>query len=368
MKKIGLYFVLIFLLSVYSFVLVDPNFTPFSSVVWSVFRNFMVQIGYYQRIWSFVLYSILIIALFVFQYFLMKQKVSPVRVALGVGILTLCAYPFLSHDFFNYLFDAKIVSYYHQNPYIRAAWDFPADPDLRFMHWVQRTYPYGPVFLVLTVIPSFVSFGKFIISFVLFKALWSFMYVAATAALTRVNKKVALFFATSPLIIVEGLINGHNDLIAVTFGLMALYGAVQKKNVLLSYGLFAASVGIKFTAAPFVFLLTKWRYAVPVVMVGFVATLAYSYTKVGIQPWYFLNLLILLPFALAYMFEFSVLSLFLLFSYYPYIVLGGWDTQDKVLLKERIIFAGVLIFTILLARKMIPKIQSKQPTINTRSS
>jgi len=339
-----LYFVLLGLFSVYSYALVDPNYTPITSQIWEWFRNIMVQLGYYQRTWSFVIYVLLTSGLFVFQWLVLKQhKVSVIKLAIGVSLLTLVAYPFLSHDFFNYLFDAKIITHYHQSPYKFAAWDFTGDPDLRFMHWVQRTYPYGPVFLALTVIPSFLSFGKFLLSFLFFKILWSILFVLSGAILEKVNKKAALFYITSPLIIVEGLINSHNDLIGVSLAMFALYYVVKKKSIISQGLFFLLSIGIKYTTAPFAFLMVKHKYTTPLIIAGFIATLCYSYTKVGIQQWYFLNLFILLPFLMPYLLELSVLSGFLLASYYPYIVLGGWDTSEKVILKEQIIFLGIAV-------------------------
>lgn len=337
-----LYGLVVFFFSIYSFALVDPNFTPITSPVWELFRNIMVQLGYYQRFWSFVIYFVLVILMFIFQWYLMKRKQSsPLILAGMIGGITLLAFPFLSHDFFNYLFDAKIITYYHQNPYLYPAMHFAPDPDLRFMHWVQRTYPYGPVFLLLTTFASFFSFGKFILSFILFKILWVSLYVIAVKVLININKKAALFFATSPLIIIEGLVNAHNDLIAVSLGIIALYFIHKKRNTIIAGLMLVFSAGIKFTSLPFVILLTKWRYSVLLAFIGFLATLAYGYTKVGIQQWYFLNLWILVPFLLPFFTELSTLSFFLLLSYYPYVVLGGWDTPDKVHLKELLIFVGM---------------------------
>jgi len=82
------------------------------------------------------------------------KRYNPLLISILIGVGLLFSYPFLSHDLFNYLFDAKIVTFYHQNPYILKALDFPSDPWLRFMHWTHRTYPYGPSFLFLTLVPS----------------------------------------------------------------------------------------------------------------------------------------------------------------------------------------------------------------------
>jgi hypothetical protein len=351
-----LYGLVLGLLTVYSYALVDPNYTPVTSPVWEVFRNIMIQLGYYQRNWSFIIYIILIGLLFIFQWlFLRTKQVSIVHMAFGIFLCTLLAFPFLSHDFFNYLFDAKIITHYHQSPYQFAAWHFTGDPDLRFMHWVQRTYPYGPVFLALTVIPSFLAIGKFMLSFIFFKVMWGIFFVLSAVILEKTNRKAAVFYITSPLMIVEGLINSHNDLIAVSCALIALYYVSKRKHVIFQAIFFLLSIGIKYTSTPFVFLITRWKYAAPVVMVGFIATLWYSYSHVGIQQWYFLNIMILLPFLVQYIIELSVLSIFLLVSYYPYIVLGGWDNPEKVVMKEQIIFAGIVITILIFIMRLLAR-------------
>ncbi|MFS8160257.1 MAG: hypothetical protein ACMG6E_08635, partial [Candidatus Roizmanbacteria bacterium] len=105
-----------------------------------------------------------------------------------MGLFSIVMYPLLSKDFFNYLFDAKILTFYHQNPYLHKALDYPLDPWLRFMNWTHRVYPYGPAFLPITLIPSFLSFGKLIINFALFKALFALAYIHSTYLLTKMDR------------------------------------------------------------------------------------------------------------------------------------------------------------------------------------
>jgi len=73
---------------------------------------------------------------------------------------------------FNYILTQKIITHYQQNPYIHKALDFPGDPMLSFMHWTQRVYPYGPVWLGLTAAIIISWFGFFLHIF-MFKALMS---------------------------------------------------------------------------------------------------------------------------------------------------------------------------------------------------
>ena len=227
-----LYYALIGVLGVYSYALVDPNFTLINHPLWELFRNNTVILGYYNRQYSWYIYVTLVILLFIAQYLFMRtwKKHSPIRISIIVGLLLLMAYPLLSHDFFNYLFDAKIVTYYHASPYMFRALDFPNDPWVRFMHWTHRTYPYGPSFLFVTLIPSFFGGGKLILNYLFFKIVFALCYVGSVWALSKVHRKYALFFATSPLVLVEGLVNAHNDMVALFFAFLGISFLWNKKQ------------------------------------------------------------------------------------------------------------------------------------------
>ena len=339
-----IYSLLLVLFSVYSYALIDPNLTFVQSDIWVIFRNALVDLGDYHRDLSWFFYLLGVILLFVFYYFFVKKyrKFDPFRIAIIVGAIALFSYPFLSHDFFNYMFDAKIATFYHQNPYFFKALDFPQDQWLRFMHWTHRTYPYGPVFLLISLVPSFLGFGKFVLSFLLFKATWVGFYLLSVYCLKKLNKKSALMFATNPLIIVEGLINGHNDLIGASLGIVGIYFIFQRREVL-GRLLILFSAGIKYITVPLLFLSQKQRIFQLIAITEVIVILIYLSLWVGIQPWYFLNIFVFLPFYDRFISRMNVFFFGLLVSYYPYIRLGGWDNVDNVNLKHSIIIVFFIV-------------------------
>ncbi len=389
---VAIYGFLIIFLLFYSYVLVDPNLTLINSWAWTSFRNFMVIIGYYQRSLSFSLYLLIIILLSSFHYYFSfkSKRVNPFKLAVLISGLLLFSYPLLSHDFFNYLFDAKIVSSYSQNPYLKTALDFPADPWIRFMHWTHRTYPYGPSWLILSLIPSFLALGKFVLNFLFFKLMFSLFYLSTVYCLNRINRTWALFFATSPLVIIEGLVNNHNDLIALSLGLIGvcfilftnnethrIFKVLKKNkgiNWIFSTSLLFLSAGIKYMTIPAMLLslsviarnyMTKQSHkiaALPKVfrndkiwpalsLIGIFMTIIYVSYKGEVQPWYFLNLLIFIPYYFNFVQNLSFLFFGLLLSYYPYIFLGGWDSPEKVLLKHQIIIVAMITNLIYIVAK-----------------
>ncbi len=220
-----LYSLVLAIFGIYSYALMDPNITFFQSNVWARFREWIIMFGYYHRDNSTYVYVGIIIVLFLFQYLILTRlkKNQFISLLIVVSVLGVLSYPFLSHDLFNYLFDAKILTFYHQNPYLHKALDFPHDPWIRFMHWIHRTYPYGPSFLPLSAIPLFLSFGKFLPAFLLYKCMNTGIFIISALALHKLHKKAALFYITSPLVIVEGLMNAHNDMLGLSLAIIGIY-------------------------------------------------------------------------------------------------------------------------------------------------
>ena len=332
------YGLILALLLVYSYALIDPNLTFFNSSIWTAFRNRMVYLGYYQRPLSWNIYLTLVALLFLFHFILVKKsrQISVIKVAFLIGAVLMLSYPFLSHDFFNYLFDAKIATFYHQNPYFRRALDFPQDEWTRFMHRTHRTYPYGPVFLVITLVPSFLSFGKFLPDFILFKLTFIGFYLAAVYSLSHINKKSAIEFATHPLVIIEGLVNAHNDLIGLSLALFGIYYLFQNKKWQARLFLLLSG-GIKYVTMPLLFVTKKHRRLNLLLLTIIITIIVYVSWRLEIESWYFLTLFAFMPVFNKIISRLNIFLVGLLLSYYPYIYLGGWDTQNKLDLKHQII-------------------------------
>ncbi len=331
-----LYIIVLSVLTIYSYALIDLNLTLINHSFWENFRSYIIQLGYFKRNLSVNIYLVLVICLFLLNYLVVRSKISPLRIALVIGIITLFSYPFLSHDFFNYMFYGKILAFYHKNPYLYRPFDFSHDPWLRFMHWTHVTYPYGPVFLVIVTISSFLSFGKFILGLFFLKFIFFVFYLISIYLASKIERKWALMMATSPLIIIEGLVSSHNDLIALTLGVIGIY-YLFKQRAILARLMFIFSAGIKYITLPLIFLTRFNKKINYLVFAGLISILFYLSIKSEIQPWYFLAVFILFPFLKKTFFHLNIFFAGLLFSYYPYIRFGGWDKVYKVQFKHNII-------------------------------
>ena len=367
-----LYGVILFATGVYSYFLIDPNITFFQNIYWVLFRDWAVYLGYYRRDISWIVYFTLLVLLFIFHVIFIRKfkQYSTVHVAGLIALLGCISYPFVSHDIFNYLFDARILTHYGLNPYTHTALDFQKDLWTRFMHWTHRTYPYGPTFLPLTLIPSFLGWGKFSLTFFLYKCMNGVLYLLAVYFLNKTNKRIAFQFATHPLIIIEGIINGHNDMIAVSLGLIGIY-LLEKKYKLVGSILLLFSAGIKYITMPLLLLLASVRHsredgnpvykfqflkdysrldtrlrgydnAIFIAFLFQISLIIYLCYKIEIQPWYFLSLFVFLPFFSVFIEKFNILFFGLLLSYYPFIRFGDW-TAKTVSIKRDIVFIALFI-------------------------
>lgn len=352
-KKFTLLFItyglLLFSLFLYSFTQIDLNLTLSQASIIQNFQKFFIQIGYFNRPLSTVIFLLLIFILYTLYFILLlliKEKKITERqiwllIGLTVGVL-LFSYPAFSHDLFNYMFDARIFTTYGLNPYQYKALDFPSDPWIRFMHWTHRTYPYGPLFLALSFIPSFLGFGKFVLTLFNFKLFTVASFLSSVILIDRIMKKInpkgkllaISFFSFNPLIIIEVLVNGHNDIFMLFFLLVSIYFLIKGKNI---YSLFflLASAGIKFATIVFlplyflVFLYKRvnWQVIFKTMILLFLLALIPVIYQREPYPWYFIPLLGIVSLTVESVFITLLsfgFSLGMLLRYAPFLYFGDY--------------------------------------------
>lgn len=343
----------IFSLFLYSFTQIDLSLTfSQASVLQSIQKNFQ-QIGFFKRPLSTLIYLLIVFGLFVyFVYFLRlayrkKLDIKLMRnLVIIISLILSFSYIAFSYDLFNYIFDAKIITEYGQNPYFHKALDYPQDPMLSFMRWTHRLYPYGPVWLILTFPVSLAGLKVFALTYFLFKFLATGFYLGSVYLIYKLNKKInpeyavfnTAFFAFNPLVIIEALVSSHNDIAMVFFALLGIY-LYFVKSKMLGIGLVIISALIKIPSAvlllPMVINLLPIRkyhlnsnHFMWMSVVLSIVGIFYSMTKLEIQPWYFLWVL---PFVALlkpnkYVISLTLgVSMGLLLRYSVLLYYGNWD-------------------------------------------
>jgi hypothetical protein len=348
------YIITLLALLLYSYTQIDLSLT-FSRIEFlRELLNSFQYIGYFNRPLSALLFILIIIFLLIFylSFLIMAHKkqidkktlwklIIPTAIILGLS------YNAFSYDLFNYIFDAKILTHYHQNPYLHKALDFSSDPMLSFMHWTHRTYPYGPLWLALTAPLSFLGANLFIPTFFLFKVLMAASFLGTAYYIGKILQKISpshvllgvAFFSLNPLVIIESLVSAHLDIVMIFFATFALYKLLNKKYIL-SFILLAISIGIKFMTAALIpiFILIiilqqknkkmHWDFIILLSLLLMTTTVIYASHLSNFQPWYLLDLIFLsslLPYRFFIAIPSIIIPLFALFNYLPFLYLGNWN-------------------------------------------
>jgi hypothetical protein len=395
MNKLRLLFLAYFFVLVgffvYSFTQVDLDLTLSKLPIYQTFGKSLQYFGFYQRPLSTAIFIIIAVLLFLFYlsflYLTKKGKISlknlTILTVLSAIILGF-SYNAFSYDLFNYIFDAKILSFYHLNPYFHKPSDFAGDPMLNFMRWTHRYYPYGPSWLILTVPLTFIGMDYFMPTFFLFKLLMVLSFLGSCYLIYKISAKLfpenklfnVAFFAFNPLVLIESLVSAHNDIPMIFFILLSIYLFLQKKKVL-SWISNLFSIGIKFSTGTLLplFVLAEFldrtgkkinweKFFISSVILS-LSTVLFASVRTTFQPWYLVFPLSMAAFIpkKAYIFLPSLMaSIFAVSIYIPYILMTDYAkgypqvTQDI----ESVGIAAVLIFTI--ATLLLTKFSSRQLT------
>ena len=358
------------LLFLYSYTQVDLSLTLSRASFLQTIQKSFQYVGWFNRPLSAFLYIILFLFLFLIYFWTLrlvqknkighKQLWTVILIVTGIVVLSYNAF---SYDLFNYIFDAKIVTFYNQNPYVHKALDFPGDPMLSFMRWTHRVYPYGPLWLALTVPVSFVGSQIFIITFFLFKLLmggfflltvWSIGKIATKLKLSNVLLPIAAF-ALNPFVLAESLVSAHNDIVMMGLGMLGVY-FLLKRDYIEGGVLLIFSAGVKFvtlvSAILYIILslFKKQSYFIAGSIVLMIIGVILASYRTNFQPWY---LLYVFPFA-ALMIEkkfirgpLFIFSIGNILYYIPYLYTGNWDAPIPAILNSLVM--GAVVLSILLS-------------------
>jgi len=251
------------------------------------------------------------------------------------GVILLFAYPaMLSFDIFNYIATAKVTFFYHENPYLIMPIQFVNDPILLFTHSANTTDPYGPLWILITGIPYLLGFNNFLLILFNFKLLMLASYLLASFFVYKLsnNLKVLVLFSLNPLVLIETLVSGHNDMLMIALALGSLY---LIKNRIKSLLLYFLSIFIKlptlFLLPVYVYILVKkidlkkvFLYAGCLMIIIFFL----SPLRKELYPWYavwFLPFLILYSTKKEIILFTTLFPFALLLTYLPFMYLGQYS-------------------------------------------
>ena len=160
---------------------------------------------------------------------------------LGTGLVAACSlvwlYPIGSTDIFDSMAYGRIVVAWHGNPFYQTISQYP-DTLARYAGWPFATSAYGPLWVAVAVAATGLAQlvgGGLVASLILFKLIGLFFYCGCVGVVVVVLRRHAperalagtCLFALNPLVLVETVGNGHNDIV-MAFCLLLMAAALSR--------------------------------------------------------------------------------------------------------------------------------------------
>lgn len=140
-------------------------------------------------------------------------------------------YPVTATDLFQYVMRARVGVIYEANPMSVAPGRFPGDPLLPFVgEWKNIVSPYGPAWELLAQTVARLGFTGAVSGALAYKGVAWLAYLVCLVVLAWSTRwgasvrslQVLLFFSWNPMVLLQGIGNGHNDLVMLVWLLLAL--------------------------------------------------------------------------------------------------------------------------------------------------
>ncbi len=403
-----IYFLLLSLYAVFSYSLTDPNLVLTTWQPYWHFQQWMWRTFFLNARLLSEVYAGLIALLFGTYFGLIKLLTSlaasrsPKKLVVKQNLiwLAICILPLLfsynalSHDVFNYIFNAKIVLIYHANPQNQIALNYLHDPWIRFMHNTNTPAPYGYGWIGISLIPYLLGLGKFTLTWILFR-LFSllglagliFTYHKFNNAHDSQEKEIqlpnfqisSLVVLLNPLFLIEVLSNSHNDVWMMVPALLslAIILKVRKTSVfstIFSIALLAFSISIKlstFVLLPIWVALFTEQYLVdfrlPKIVRSISTFIKAHYADLSVvllflplltprsqqfNPWYLVWLIVWIPIMRWNWLKGAilVLSISSLYRYLPWLLAGGFS--DQIIMEQKLItFIPLVVYLLIVIIK-----------------
>ncbi len=368
--------------AIYSYSQVDLNLTFDQSSAYLSFQKQLTYLGFYQRNWSMIIFLFLSLGLFALYFLMIKQirakSQSPLEWLLPiifVAIVLGFSYPSFSYDIFNYVFNTKMVWIYHTNPHLDVAASFPQDTWIRFMRNTHTPAPYGYGWTLLSLMPGVATLtSNFKLSLGLMKLFIGLFWLGQLFFLNKIIKEYFpkenwrwFLFALNPLVLIETLGVGHNDVVMMCLVLISLRFLLKSKKLMSKEFIFSlifliASVTIKYATIILLplWLLKPYFKRLDLGMWGGIALLAVMFTRPDqLHSWY-----LIWAFSLAVLAEnkwgialFTAATFGALIRYAPYLYFGSWD--PPVYLYRNLIWVGSLLLALKLKNFLLSISSSK---------
>ncbi len=170
-----------------------------------------------------------------------RRSMPPVVIgAVVLSIVMATMYPVNAIDLFLYTVRSRLFTGHGVNPLTALPMDYPDDPLMRFAsrEWADDVSPYGPLWNLIAAPVTAISGDRILPALIGFKViavgsvLATGWVIRQAVAATRPDEAAtaALIFLWNPLVLWEGMGNGHNDVVMTLPLLLALLALARRHD------------------------------------------------------------------------------------------------------------------------------------------
>lgn len=337
-------------LIVFSYCFVDLNLFLFDGPTYQSFQTTLQSLLQNNRFIFGIVYMSIIGSLFIlylrvlYLTYTKHIRINEIRKLFVIVVfLLLIAFPAFSYDIFNYIATAKVTYYWKENPWITMPIDIPNEPALAYTRAANKVALYGPTWIFLTAIPHFLGLNNVWLTIILFKALVTICYLFFVYLIYKKTNNIfqVSVFAFNPLMLLEIIVNGHNDIAMMVFALWGFFMFKEKTKINKLLGIFAwfLSIFVKGATVAMIPIFFIRRDMKQLFFIGFFCMfIVFLLTpfREEMYPWYavwFLAFLSFLPYKeYKILYEYSIaFSLGLILRHTPYIFMGYYEGYGPIL-------------------------------------
>ena len=201
-----------------------------------------------EKLKQVIIYIAIIVVLIVLYLLILKfrkklfKNIETVLIFIFiVSLIFVFTVPLFSSDVFYYMGIGRINSEYGQNPYYVSIDDYVQNEKTRDLSndttlykgytnaWAGKTVVYGPIWTMICGIVTKITFGNADICLLMFKLVNLIVHILNCYFIYKISKKklFVLLYGLNPFIIIESMVNVHNDIFMVFFIILAL---IKKKR------------------------------------------------------------------------------------------------------------------------------------------
>lgn len=195
-----------------------------------------------------------------------RRSYATLWLVMGFGSLfaltNIFVYPMNAIDIYGYIAESAELIYYHANPLVTAASQYASDPLIHVAgSFVSIPAPYGPLGIVMDAIPTLLAGHSLLANMLLLKSLFAGCLLIETYLLYRILMRYrpelavagALALAWNPYVLLETVVNSHNDIVMMLFILLAVYAAIEDHHAI-AFLCVLLSAFIKYSSLPLISL------------------------------------------------------------------------------------------------------------------